>query len=307
MDFSAASLRALQAVAEMGSVSAAARVLGYTQSAVSRQIASAEQEVGHRLFVREHAGVRLTREGLILLRHAAVAVQAMQTALDEINSTAETVRTIRLGLIPAAGTTLLTIAIALLVRSDPALRVTTRQGSTPGLLRAVRSGGLDLAVVTQRPPYPDPDRETPALAVTPILDTTLMVAVAANGPLGTRETVDAAELAGLPWISGLPTSTEPHLGVWPHLPGRPYVAHRANDWLVRLRLVAAGAGITTIPGPFLAALIPGVHAVRLTGAQEERRRVSAVHIPGRTPAEASAVLDALLLAAEELTTLEGVY
>jgi DNA-binding transcriptional LysR family regulator len=88
---------------------------------------------------------------------------------------------------------------------------------------------------------------------------------------------------------------------WPHLPGRPYAAHRTNDWLGRLRLVAAGAGITTIPGPFLAALAPDVHAVHLTGAQEEKRRVSAMHLPGRTPAEAPAVLNALHLAAEELT------
>ena len=301
MELSAASLRALQAVAESGSISEAARVLGYTQSAVSRQVAAAEQEVGHQLFVREHAGVRPTREGLIVLRYAAVAVQAMRTALDEITSAGEKVRTVRLGLIPAAGTTLLTTTLALLARSDPALRVTTRQGSTPGLLRAVRSGGLDLAVVTQRPPYPSPDGEAPALAVTPILDTTLMLAVAADGPWGSRETLDVAELTGQPWISGLATSTEPQLGVWPHLPGRPSVAHRANDWLARLRLVAAGAGITTIPGPFLAGLVPQVHAVALTGVPEERRRVSAVHIPGRTPAEAPAVLDALHLAAEELT------
>lgn len=300
MDFSAASLRALQAVAECGTISEAARVLGYTQSAVSRQIATAERDVGHQLFVREHAGVRPTREGLILLRHAAVATQAMRAALDEI-STGETVRTVRLGLPPVTAAALLTPTLALLARAHPALRVTTRQGSTPSLLRAVRSGGLDVAVVTQQPPYPAPDSETPPLAVTPLLDTALMLAVAATGPWGSRDTVDAEELAGQPWIAGLPTSTEPQLGVWPHLPGHPPVAHRANDWLVRLRLVATGTGITTIPGPYLAALVPDVHAVHLTGVQEEKRRVSAVHVPGRAAAEVTAVLDALHLAAEELT------
>lgn len=301
MDFSAASLRALQTVAECGTISGAARVLGYTQSAVSRQIATAEREVGHQLFVREHAGVRPTREGLILLHHAAVATQAMRAALDEINSTGETIRTVRLGLPPATAATLLTTTLALLARTHPALRVTTRQGSTPALLRAVRSGGLDVAVVTQQPPYPAPDSETPALAVTPLLDTTLMLAVAAAGPWGSRDAVDAQELAGQPWIAGLPTSTEPQLGVWPRLPGHAAVAHRANDWLVRLRLVAAGTGITTVPGPYLAALVPDVHTLHLTGVQEEKRRVSAVHVPVRAAGDVPAVLDALHLAAEELT------
>lgn len=291
-------LRALEAVAEHGSVSAAARVLGYTQSAVSRQIAVAEQEVGHRLFERSRAGMRPTREGAILLRHAVTAIRAMRAASAEIDGAGEPDRAVRIGSIPTAGLSLLPPAIAMLARSQPDLRVTTRQASTPQLLRALRAGTLDLALVTERQPYPAPDAETPPLTVIPVLDTVLMLAVAAHGRWGDRDDVEAGELITENWIAGLATTTEPQLGVWPGLPGRPRVAHRTNDWLAKLRLVAEGAGITTVPGTFLADLTPGVRAVAVTGVPEERRRVSVVHHPGAD--SIGPVVDAIQLAAQRL-------
>ena len=67
MEPSLTGLRILRAVADRGSFTAAARELGYTQSAVSRQVATLEREVGATLFERA-GGVRLTAEGLVLLR-----------------------------------------------------------------------------------------------------------------------------------------------------------------------------------------------------------------------------------------------
>jgi DNA-binding transcriptional LysR family regulator len=301
MDLPTSTLRALLAVAESGSVSSAARALGYTQSAVSRQIAAAEHELGHRLFTRSHAGMQPNREGLIFLRYAAAALRALGDAVAEINGARAEVRTVRVGSIPVAGITVLAPALALLARSDPELRVTTRQGSTHSLVRALRSGSLDLAVITEHPPFPAPDSQTPPLTVVPILDLTLLVAVAADGPWRDRESLDADELVDEPWIAGLAPTTEGQLGVWPRLPGRPHIAHRTNDWLGRLHLVAGGAGITTIPGPYLADLVPNIRAVEVTGVPEERRRVSSIRLPGAAPArDIDAVLDGIQLAAERL-------
>jgi biotin operon repressor len=72
MDPSLTDLRVLRATAERGSFSAAAAELGYSQSAVSRQIAALERETGATLFERHRAGVRLTENGLIVLRQARV-------------------------------------------------------------------------------------------------------------------------------------------------------------------------------------------------------------------------------------------
>ena len=66
-EFSPIGLRVLREVAQAGSFSAAARSLGYTQSAVSRQVAALEAVAGRRLFERSRLGVVLTPAGARLL------------------------------------------------------------------------------------------------------------------------------------------------------------------------------------------------------------------------------------------------
>ncbi len=59
--------RAFLAVAELGSMSAAADTLGYTQSGITRMIHSLEEELGFPLFIREKSGVVLTGNGKEML------------------------------------------------------------------------------------------------------------------------------------------------------------------------------------------------------------------------------------------------
>jgi DNA-binding transcriptional LysR family regulator len=84
MDPSLTDLRVLRATAERGSFSAAAAELGYSQSAVSRQIAALERETGATLFERHRAGVRLTENGLIVLRQARVVLDEIAAAEREL-------------------------------------------------------------------------------------------------------------------------------------------------------------------------------------------------------------------------------
>jgi len=63
-------LRVLKEVAELGSFSAAAESLAYTQSAVSQQIAALERESGTTLVDRGPRGIRLTDAGRALVQHA---------------------------------------------------------------------------------------------------------------------------------------------------------------------------------------------------------------------------------------------
>jgi DNA-binding MarR family transcriptional regulator len=80
MDMSSASLRVLCQIAESGSFTAAAARLGYTQSAVSRQAVALERSAGATLFQRRPDGVRLTRPGLTLLRHARTILESVDAA-----------------------------------------------------------------------------------------------------------------------------------------------------------------------------------------------------------------------------------
>src|SRR6266516_6913629 len=74
-------LLVLLAVAQHGSLAAAARSLGYTQPAVSHQIRRLEQEAGVRLLARDGRGVRLTDAGRALAARAA-AIAAERTAAE---------------------------------------------------------------------------------------------------------------------------------------------------------------------------------------------------------------------------------
>src|SRR5881394_2843856 len=99
-------LAALEAVARMRSFGAAARELGYTQSAVSQQIAQLEKVVGHKLFDRPGGPRRVepTEAGLLLLRHADAIVARLDAARADMAALAEGAGgTLRVGVFQSVG------------------------------------------------------------------------------------------------------------------------------------------------------------------------------------------------------------
>ncbi|MFD5827125.1 LysR family transcriptional regulator [Lentzea sp. NPDC060358] len=287
MDLSSANLRVLCQIAESGSFTAAAAQLGYTQSAVSRQAIALERGTGATLFERRPDGVRLTGAGLTLLRHARAILASVDAAGRDLSGEPGA-EVVRLGMILSAGPVVLPAALARLATTAPWIRVTTREGTTPGLARALRTGSIDLAVLTSRPPHRPPDGESPRLHVTTVRDVELLVGACATGPFAGRTSVHVDELAGVPWIATPSATSEPLLGVWPGLPGRPRIVHSARDWLTKLHLVAGGFGVTTVPEQLAAVLPPGVTTLRVEGAPPEVRRVLVARLPGpATPALAA--------------------
>ena len=79
-DVSLVALRVFQEVAERGTLTAAAAALGYTQSAVSRQIVTLERAAGAPLLERRRDGVRLTAAGRVVLRRAVVVLEQIERA-----------------------------------------------------------------------------------------------------------------------------------------------------------------------------------------------------------------------------------
>ena len=77
-------LRVVLEVGRTGSFSAAAERLGYTQSAISRQIAATESMVGSALFERHARGVRPTAAGEVLIRHAGRVLDDVTAAGQEL-------------------------------------------------------------------------------------------------------------------------------------------------------------------------------------------------------------------------------
>ncbi|WP_432946587.1 hypothetical protein ACQPXM_08625 [Kribbella sp. CA-253562] len=83
------------------------------------------------------------------------------------------------------------------------------------------------------------------------------------------------------------------MGVWPGLDERPVISHTARDWLAKLHLVAAGAGITTVSASLEAAAPPGVHFVTVHGGSQETRRVLLAHLPTPLSEPAELLVNAL--------------
>ncbi|WP_326565253.1 LysR family transcriptional regulator [Amycolatopsis rhabdoformis] len=282
-DASLTALRVFREVAERGSFTAAAAALGYTQSAVSRQIASLERAAGAPLVERRHDGVRLTAAGRLVVRRATTVVEQVDAAARDLAGLPDGHGTVRFGWFASAGAAVVPRALARLRQSHPGITVATREGSTPALVRALRAGTLDLALIASAPPFRPPDSETPALHVQTLAERSLCVAVPTSHPLARGEFIDVADLAGQRWIAG--SRTEHVMGVWPGLDERPDIAHTARDWLAKLHLVAAGCGITTAPTALTSVLPPGVRILPVRGGPSERRRVLLARLPGR-PSEA---------------------
>ncbi|MDX8147006.1 LysR family transcriptional regulator [Lentzea sp. BCCO 10_0061] len=280
-DASLVALRVFREVAERGSLTAAAAALGYTQSAVSRQIAALERSAGVPLLERRHDGVRLTAAGRLVLRRAAVVVDQVDAGARELAGLPEDVSTVRLGWFATAGAWLLPQALTALGRTHPSITVVTREGSTPALVRALRAGTVDIALISSAPPFRAPDDEIPALETDTLVERSLRVAVPSMHPLARNDFVDVEDLRGQRWIAG---PGDPWvMGVWPGLDERPVVAHTARDWLAKLQLVAAGLGITTIPTSLSEVVPAGVRILPVRGGPAEQRRVLLARLPGPLP------------------------
>ncbi|WP_312878568.1 LysR substrate-binding domain-containing protein, partial [Lentzea indica] len=104
---------------------------------------------------------------------------------------------------------------------------------------------MDVALIASSPPFRAPDDEIPALEAEILAERSLRVAVPSAHPLARNDFIDIADLRGQRWIAG--SGDQLAMGAWPGLDERPVVAHTARDWLAKLRLVAAGLGITTVP------------------------------------------------------------
>ena len=290
-DFAPTGLRVLREVAQTGSFSAAALSLGYTQSAVSRQVAALESAARRRLFDRGRQGVKLTPAGARLLTSAVRVLDELEAARSELAGESIGCRPVRLGAFAAAAAGLVPQALAALPAQ---LHVSLREATTPALTRALRAGTLDLAVLARTPPFLPLDAESPPLDLTTLSERELALGVAANHPLAHAQAVEVGELEGQVWVASRSDSGDTLLGVWPGLAERPDVRYVVRDWLAKLQIVAAGLAITTVAPVMLDALPEGIKVVAVRGEPQEVRRIVLARRPGPLDGPTSRVADALV-------------
>lgn len=140
---------ALVAVADTGSVSAAARRLGLTQPALSRRLRELERRLGVALLERGPDGARLTPAGQRLVQGGRELLAQSAQLVARVRAEADAVGgEVRLGCIDSIGIYVLPQVLPAFVRAHPQVRLTVACHSSPQLVELLRTGRLDLAIAT---------------------------------------------------------------------------------------------------------------------------------------------------------------
>ncbi|WP_396454699.1 LysR family transcriptional regulator [Actinomadura sp.] len=283
--------RILREVARLGSMTAAARSLSYTQPAVSHHIARLEAEAGTPLVIRHGRGVRLTEAGRILVEHVEDVLARMDDAQEQIAAIAGLrAGRVRVAVFPTAAGGLLPDALARLRERAPGVSVTLVDAEPPEALSLLRAGDTDVAVVFRHahtPPDVDARFREVVLGEDP-----LRLLVPAGHPLAEAERPRLQDLAGETWASGCARCRDHLRWACAQAGFTPDIAFATEDHVAIQRLVARGLAVTTLPALALSlhtepgVAVPDVPAVG-------SRTISAVVAAGPRPPAVAALLDEL--------------
>ena len=288
-------LQTLRAVADTGSLSGAARALGYTQPAVSHHIAGLEAELGTALLTRLGRGVRLTDAGVALVEHAGELLGRAAAAEEEIAAIAGLrAGRVRLAAFPSGSATLVPRALAALRAAHPRIEVTFEEGEPAQTLPLLRAGELDVVLGFSYAEEPEPGRahDRTALMIDP-----LRAVLPEGHALAARRRIRLDQLAGETWIAGCPQCRGHLLHACASAGFTPHISLATDDYVAVQGLVAAGLGVALLPALSLAAHTrPDVVVRPVTGAPA--RTIEAVTTAGgRRPPAVLAMVAALQAAA----------
>jgi DNA-binding transcriptional LysR family regulator len=273
------------------SFSGAAVALGYTQPAVSKQIAALERRYGVPLVDRGIRPLRLTQAGEALATHGEAALGRLRAAQTEIDALKRAQGgKLQVGTFSSAAATFLPFAVAQFAQGHEGVTVTLLEAGPQALLDLVRAGEIDLGIVYDYPGHAELDAAD--LELTPLVDDPDDVLLATDHRLVRRRRITIADLAQDRWI--FPTLAHDHpvtrvvSAACTEAGFEPEIAFRINDCQGAQALVAAGLGVSLLPRLAIHPLHRGVVSRPLSGTVPVRRvhaaRLKAAHL---TPAAAA--------------------
>ena len=276
-------LRVLEAVARCGSVTAAAANLHYSQPTVSHHLARLEAETGAKLLQKVGRGVRLTEAGRLLADRAAEIIGRIDAADAELSAhVGLTAGRVRLAGFSSAIGSLVPKAIDLLSKEHPGLQVSLVDTHPPEALEMLRAGTIDVAVVFR---HDETEPELPGIRLQHLLDDPIYL-------LSDRRVRTLAALRDATWIAGCERCRSHLLSLCAAEGFEPTIGYTSDDMVVMQALVAAGLGVTTIPGMALRShRAEGIVAKELHGVQ--RHVYAATYGEPPDPPATTALLKAL--------------
>jgi molybdate transport repressor ModE-like protein len=285
-------LRVIEAVARHGSVTAAARELHYSQPSVTHHIARLEAETGAQLLQRVGRGIRLTQAGQLLADRAAEIIGRIDAADAELSAhVGLTAGRVRLAGYSSAIGSLLPRAVAGLASSHPGLQISLTDMHPPDALELLRTGKIEVAIIFR---YDETEAEPVGVRLHHLLDDPLYLLSAGRGRT-------LAALRDATWIAGCDRCRSHLLSLCADEGFEPRIGYTSDDMVVMQALVAAGLGVTTLPGLALRAhRAEGIVASELPGSQ--RHVYAATYGEPPDPPAIAALLSALAEAATSATS-----
>ncbi|MER7726647.1 LysR family transcriptional regulator [Streptomyces sp. NPDC096323] len=283
-------LRLLVAVAESGSFTQAAVRLNYTQSALSRRIASLEQQAGGPLFDRLPRGVRLSPAGRSLHRHAIEVLDRLARAERELAVLhAGQGGLLHVGAFATANISLVPGALRALRDTRPGVEVVASEGPTGTLMQQLTNGALDLAVVSD---YPSGLPPADGVTTTVLCEDELRVVLPREHRLAGAGALDLRDLRDEAWLQSAYGDRPTMLADACARAGfSPRKVVRIAEWTGKFGYVAAGLGVALVPS-LAARAVPGTLVLRSLTDPALRRTVH-VALPA-TPLPAALELAGLL-------------
>jgi DNA-binding transcriptional LysR family regulator len=248
-------LRVIDAVRRHGSVTAAAKELQYTQPSVSHHLSRLEAELGARLLQRAGRGIRFTAAGRLLADRAAEIIGRVDSATAELSALVGlNAGRVRLAGFNSVMSSLLPHAATVLAQEHPGLELGLTDAHPQDAVQLLRAGHVDVAVIFR---YADTAPEDDGVRLTHLLDDPLFLLTTEGG-------TTVADHARTPWIAGCERCRSHLVEMCERAGFSPRLAYTTDDMVVMQSLVAAGMGVTTIPGLALRAhRHPAITATRL--------------------------------------------
>jgi DNA-binding transcriptional LysR family regulator len=245
-------LRVLAAVARHGSVTAAARALRYAQPSVSHHLARLEAETGARLVQKVGRGIRLTEAGRLLAERAEEVLGRLDQAEAELaEHTGLRAGRVRLAAFPSALGTFVPRAAAAFAAAHPDVALEFVEAEPPDAVGRLRAGEVDVAVIFSYADEPASGLRRTRLAVDPLHLVTRRAVPA--GPASRPRRPRLTDHARTNWIAGCERCRAELLHQCERAGFDPRIIVTSDDYVAVQALVAAGLGVTILPGLALAA------------------------------------------------------
>lgn len=274
-------LEILCAIAETGTFTGAGEKLHVSQSAISRQVLLLEDELREPLFIRQGRGAIPTRAGQTLIQLGKRLLEDLTATVGQIRDERDELHgTLRI----AGGMTVCLYVFPQLLkafrRAHPRVEIKLITGATPRLVRQLRTGLADVALLTM-------PIEEPSFVVVPALKEELMLVMHPGHALAAKRRVSAKDLAMEPWVLFEPHSNTrrtidrffTRVGIEPRV-----VLDTENVEILKA-LVASGMGLSIIPYESVAEEVSSGRLVstRIAGVVLERETAWAyprsTHVP----------------------------